>query len=885
MSKADKLQNTLNELLKDYLTVDALLQEITTILQKMEPTVSETLPTPVTEDKTTPDTTTDQFSEISASSNNPNSSDTVTNNQDTLPTSGHVQSDDTPPKPPVFNQQEKRKKALSEMRYFACWRNGAGESQWQKEYKKYMLLGGNEVAAQQTKNQAKEIQDRLDTIKREISKSSTYSMHELPPDATALLQSYQLHQYFIKKELEYCFQKKTEYAQIRDYTNKKNTDTTNTDKIAHTKNTMIQNLPHKPSWDLLIDESGSSFSADGNRDKSYFVGVLAPSYRTTSTASVEPLATHATEVSIDTKFNTLKSLIQRPDWSIFGIRLSNVIAVQGEQWIDGVTELISWVIRLLPVSEPTILKVFVEQREPHVAGSEQSRIERVLLQNLAKINSIRANLLTLDIRLVYKYKPNLERVSLAKGEEYPTHPWLAYADLLANLWYSQEKVYKTWLKESNLLHQFLHNDLSPQHQRLLDVYLREPHTMLSGEDWSLLVKDSLHTKSSVLQYINTLWKERTQKDIHQWNQCMNEVQQHLYSKAIHMPTLMAQSQWLKEVNAKQIYSLSQRDALVFDTCQLANNNHMGLVISLQDITKLQEKQKNLEYEDIRLLCLLDTHLAVQLTHTFTFDSALTLLRRWEQEDTKTIGVRYKGYVLSSIGQMLAFQDKTTDAISYFNQALALFDRLSSPMEANMEKRQTQSYKVIAMIDDRSFSTDAIEKEMLLLSPAQDMSELCRYILHEQTDANKYVHHIFLRYLYFRNPTTLVSLYLDDRKSWQSGENHPWYWINVYRGLLLGEHNGSQKEIQTHFSKTLEKISYNGVELALGTVFLELARQHNITLEEEKIDQKFIQKNLVQIQKQLPAATCVYNTLSTVLQQSNTNNRREWIAKALPFNFH
>ena len=108
------------------------------------------------------------------------------------------------------------------------------------------------------------------------------------------------------------------------------------------------------------------------------------------------------------------------------------------------------------------------------------------------------------------------------------------------------------------------------------------------------------------------------------------------------------------------------------------------------MTKLQELQKKLEDEDIRLTCLLDLHLAVQFTHTFNFQRGSQLMERWTKEDLRAIGRNYMGRVHSTIGQLFAFQNENEKAIKYFNTTIEIFGKLSSTDEVLREQKQNQN---------------------------------------------------------------------------------------------------------------------------------------------------------------------------------------------------
>ena len=85
--------------------------------------------------------------------------------------------------------------------------------------------------------------------------------------------------------------------------------------------------------------------------------------------------------------------------------------------------------------------------------------------------------------------------------------------------------------------------------RILDTELKE--AVLTGDAWSTLVADVGYRQSHVIKYISSKWQERTRRDPKQWDRCMDELQRHLYSKAISMRLLIQQSAWLQQTNEKE----------------------------------------------------------------------------------------------------------------------------------------------------------------------------------------------------------------------------------------------------------------------------------------------------------------------------------------------
>ena len=132
--------------------------------------------------------------------------------------------------------------------------------------------------------------------------------------------------------------------------------------VSRTQNTPLTELSPRPSWDLVIDESGDSFMAKDQSERNCYLGVLAPSNDT-----VPPLNLHAVNYRRRVRQTVLKDLMSQSSWSMFGIRHSQLTPLQGDLWIDGISEIIAWVLRLLPIDENgTKLTVYVERRRTHV---------------------------------------------------------------------------------------------------------------------------------------------------------------------------------------------------------------------------------------------------------------------------------------------------------------------------------------------------------------------------------------------------------------------------------------------------------------------------------------------------------------------------------------
>ena len=145
------------------------------------------------------------------------------------------------------------------------------------------------------------------------------------------------------------------------------------------------------------------------------------------------------------------------------------------------------------------------------------------------------------------------------------------------------------------------------------------------------------------------------------------------------------------------------------------------------------------------------------------------------------------------------------------------------------------------------------------------------------DATKYVHHLMVRYIYFRRPEELVTLYLRFERSWKSGNWHPWPWIDMYRGLLLHERNSANAK--RLMNRAILNTPKHGIEGLVRVVFMVLQRKS--TGPELHAN---IQDEINTVRANIPRAKDAIDVLESVLQESNPDPRT-WIAKVLPFNFH
>lgn len=645
--------------------------------------------------------------------------------------------------------------------------------------------------------------------------------------------------------------------------------------------TLVQKQLHRKNWTLVIDESGK-FKHHHQAEHPHVVGILIPTDSTLPTATI-----HTTDNKDGAHHGlVLQRLLSEKDISIFGMTMDNVIPIKttGEQWIDCVSELISWIIRLLPMGNNTTLEVVVEQHAQHSPKEKAGQMKGLILQDLAQHSEQKANQLDLKIRFASKY--NVNNVRLGQTLQKHTHPWLAYADVVSNTWAGKDREHsQRWLQESNLLDTSLHSNVTSEHRQILDVYLqRDSRKVLSGNLWDLLLMNS-NGNSSIFTYLHARWQKYTAKSEAQWEELMEHTFAHLESKAVYMKKLVLQVEWLQVAHSmkRQQQALGTKELAMFEMIRLATANHKGESLDFNtDIKPFAHKKKQLLDEDSRLCCWMDLYLAVQLTHYYNFQFAYSLSAKWLSipNSTQVIGLNLQGRIQSTMGQQLAFQRKYQEAIQQFDQAIETFGKLSTPRERRKEQIHTRTYKVIVMIDSGLYQPAEIEQEMIvLLDNCHNMTTFCQQLAQSNDNDSKYIHHALVRYLYMYKPEHLTDSYLRLEPTWKSSHYHPWTWINVYRALLLHEKN--LPNTHAWYQQALKGLNFDGIELAIGIAILTIGLQ----IESPHVDctVQNIQDKLVIWKRYNLGSTQFRDTIREVL---TTNvEPRDWLSKALPFNFH
>lgn len=529
----------------------------------------------------------------------------------------------------------------------------------------------------------------------------------------------------------------------------------------------IATLPPAKKWTILIDETGSDFSSTAqnsqrsNRGK--IVAIVVPNY-----CKLPELS--ATYHSVNKSFETIQKVVDTITQSpcgVLGISLNALHSLNGELWYVGIETLLDTILRLLPIDDKTSITVHVEQRT--VFTPDMSTY-------LATTCSSCMN------RLSRTYPNRAKQIELS-GDiiKKSDHPLIGYADTIAFCWGGSSVA--SLLDSSGWVNSCLLDSKPEQLCKAIDSLQRQ--TPLDEQEWDdLITRREADSPNSLAYALLTMQGQEASKDESLWNRYLEHVQKHLYSKAINLYALGNQIAWLKKwIPAEATFS--PRIRLVWLTTQLAQANHLGQTDMISQYQKEFEDLCTLIYpEDAPLTCLTCLHAAVAYMNDFNFKTAYDVVKGWIDKDEAIPGRLYYGQVLSTIGQLNAFIGKQKVAVEAFNAAIEKFEKLTNADEMTGNINQTSSYKAIAMMDSNPVPDNmTAEMEKYL---GKTLAEAADQFAISNAPAEKYMHHVFLRYLVHVNTSELkpiIDKYMSHKTEWKTAYGHPWEMISFYRALL------------------------------------------------------------------------------------------------------
>ena len=520
----------------------------------------------------------------------------------------------------------------------------------------------------------------------------------------------------------------------------------------------ISALTAAPSWELLIDETGS-FEQGGPREaQSKVVGVLVP-----SGTVLPPLAPgwHAADRSLSEVDAAVQAVLDAPV-GILGLPLAGMTA-GADPWVHAVLELLQWVLRLMPVGGPTKLTVSVEQRGEHSSGSSW----------LAAITEVRR-------QLVHRHPNRYASLSIeVRVQGKADNPLNGYADAIAFTYGSTAQASQDRLMRTGLQGRCLWGG----NPRLLrDAWDAIGFGAgLGGEHWRDLVSDpDVRTPASIAGRLLERVVQSCRTDSALWERFLRATQAHLDSKAIDLRRLAREVDWLSRA-APEEATLPARVRLAWLVANLELANHEGAA-DLAEAAELEALSERLADEAPELVCLADLDRSVLATNRFDFDGAEACLQRWRDAKPREPGLQLWGRLRSQHGQLAAFKGEHERAEAAFIEAIEAFGKLSDPALARREQGQTGVYLAIATMDRAGAPLELVRQRVNAIVPLT--RESIEALSLSEVPAEKYNHHLLLRYLVAHGTVDEKAAYLSTRAAWETGTGHPWQLIEAYRGVLL-----------------------------------------------------------------------------------------------------
>lgn len=530
----------------------------------------------------------------------------------------------------------------------------------------------------------------------------------------------------------------------------------------------LRGLPPETHWQLIIDETGDTFDDRASAVKALrvgrFVGILVPGDKPV----LQPLKKgwHAVTEKSEEIDHVVQSILNSRV-GVFGIDVRHVPSARGERWMDGVTLLIDWVLRLLPIQERVKIEVLIEQRGVFQSGQSWEQVERDCLRRLALAYPNRARCTDLRVQVIGKEGSSLN----------------GYVDAIAFTWAKTSASSKERLKKSKWDGTCLLTAAGQTDARSMmnawDAFAQGVNLPPSLW-WDMLSSPDVGNPGSVLSNLLDMVGHETKLKTDLWSAFLTEIKSRMASTPVNLLRLSAAVDWLQNYEPGDA-KITPMMRLVWLTVQLARANHLG---SVEEgwLIELDALERDLFDEAAPLVCHADLHRAVAATNRYDFVAAESTLEKWRDCTPSVPGLRYWAQVKSSLGQHSAFMGNFKSATEFFTEALSAFARLSDPDTRKRDELQTACYLAIVLTDWDD--VDAKEVRRSVERVTGPLPAAATRLATTNASEDRYAHHLLLRWLVFRGDADVRQAYLESEDSWKEGEGHPWELIQLYRSILL-----------------------------------------------------------------------------------------------------
>lgn len=531
----------------------------------------------------------------------------------------------------------------------------------------------------------------------------------------------------------------------------------------------LPNMRPSKKWTVLIDEAGDLFTKD-TKDSAFhsrgrLAAIVVPDYCELPNLNAK---FHANKRSNGSLKQIVETITHSP-CGVLGISVDALRRYNCELWYTGIETLIDLIVHLLPIDGKTFLDIYVEQRSPFIPQRSSFIDEECTncLSCLALSNPYRAKMIDMTASFINK----------------SDHPWNGYADTIAHCWGGSVSEI---LKDSKWINSCL-LDFKPELLRhFVNSILRAKP--LSEEEWDELFSYSaVDVPETISNFLLKVQGEGIRHDVKRWKRYFKHVQKRLLSGTMNISLLKNQLDWLRSYVPDGV-AFSPRIQLLWLTTQLARDNNFGKTNCIIHCQKELEELCALVFpEDAPLTCQTSLQVASAYMNDFNFRTAYNVIKGWLGVDGSVPGIQRYGQVLSTIGQLNAFIGQQNAAIEACNLAIDQFENLTDKDKRESNINQTLSYKVIAMMDCETILENMTQEMERYLG--RTLMEAAEHFAVTSNNDEKYMHHVFLRYLVHVNSPELkpiIDRYLSLASEWKTGNGHPWELILFYRALLRTE---------------------------------------------------------------------------------------------------
>ncbi len=630
----------------------------------------------------------------------------------------------------------------------------------------------------------------------------------------------------------------------------------------------LRYLKPAQQWTILVDETGSQFDEEsdalGYGDKTLGrVVSLAIPHRSLSKLVAAPKGFHATSAT-DKQNDELMAKLYATDVGVFGFTMKDTALPYRQRWFDAITHLAYWTVLLIPqdTTKPTSIKFEIEQKDYHV-HTDLQLIAQAIDSKLKATDAARFANTHVNMRFISK----------------DDSPFNGYVDLIAHTWGSPSPTVRKRLKKTQWEgHCLMHPDQAAIERLYLAVDAKKP---LSSEHWYAICAQ-LHQepKGALLhQTMNTLG-EQVRHHLPLWEGYLQHVMDKLRTKTYRLVELGATLDWL-ETYKPAYQQLTPIARLYWLSTRLAQLNHQGSVDQalLSEVLNLASSLRNEAADDV---CQVILRFATASTNFYEFNVAVSLIEKWLSEDIAIAGLLNHGKMHSTLGQIKAFNGQPAQAIAHFDQAIALFKQLSDQILAKKDIQQTNTYRLIALMDAdtngwqhelwQQFSEFGVSNEKIVKKLAKSGHE------------SRYQQHLLLR-AFITKPQAFeheIADYVSQSTDWQMDEDHPWQWIAAYRGYLLQSSNTILS--QDWFAQAINICAdeQQGATLRwIGSVMTVWANQLHLAVPQQALSSEYLKVSSQQLQQ---APHDLLRQWQALQQQSHAE-ALSFLQRLVPFNFH